>query len=122
MIVCDIGHNEEGIREVVAMINRTKHARLHMVFGTVNDKNVLPVLDIMPSEATYYFCKADIPRAMDAEKLKNQAHCSGLEGGYYDSVKAAIDEAIRNAAPEDMIMIGGSTFVVAEALQYLENE
>jgi len=122
LMICDVGHNEDGIREVVKMIEKTSHHKLHMVFGTVNDKDAGPVLKLLPGKAVYYFCKADIPRGMDAGMLKEQANDIGLKGQRYDSVKEAIESALQSAGPEDFIFIGGSTFIVADALGYFESK
>ncbi|MFO8129216.1 MAG: folylpolyglutamate synthase/dihydrofolate synthase family protein [Bacteroidales bacterium] len=115
--VCDIGHNPAGLREILSMIRHTPHKKLHMVFGTVNDKPADPVLRLLPENATYYFCKASIPRGMDAEELSRQAGKAGLTGKTFTSVKNAIRSARQAAGKHDLVFIGGSTFVVAEALE-----
>ena len=112
--VCDTGHNVEGIEEVVSQIKQQTYARLHIVLGMVKDKDVVNVLKRMPEEAHYYFCQANIPRAMDAFQLAGKAESIGRKGIVVPDVNAAIREAERNSAPDDMIFIGGSTFVVAE--------
>ena len=116
LVICDIGHNREGIREVINMIGQTPHRQLHFVLGLVADKNVDPVLQLLPSQARYYLCKADIPRAMDAQELKNKASANNLNGDHYPSVKKAYQAALENANPDDLVFVGGSTFVVAEVL------
>ncbi|MBU2651108.1 MAG: bifunctional folylpolyglutamate synthase/dihydrofolate synthase [Bacteroidetes bacterium] len=121
LMICDVGHNEDGIREIVRMIQNTSCKKLHMVFGSVNDKDAGPVLKLLPKDAVYYFCKADIPRGMDAGILKEQANGIGLKGQRYDSVKDAIESALQSANPDDLIFIGGSTFIVADALGWLES-
>ncbi len=120
LIVCDIGHNEGGISEVIKMIKKTRFKTLHMVFGAVDDKNIDPVLNQLPTAAKYYFCKAKIPRAMDEDKLLKLAREKGIHGESYESIDKAVNKAIKNANQQDVIFIGGSTFVVAEALQLLE--
>ncbi len=82
----------------------------------VSDKDISSVLDILPREAVYYFCKASIPRAMDENALAEKARHTGLKGSTYPTVAEAYAAARRNATSEDMIYIGGSTFVVAEVL------
>lgn len=114
--ICDIGHNRDGIREVLNMICHMPHHNLHFVIGLVADKNVDPVLQLLPKDATYYFCKADIPRGLDAEKLKKSAHEYGLIGSVYPSVKEAYQQALKDASENDLVFVGGSTFVVAEIL------
>ena len=116
LIVCDTGHNEDGIREVVEQINDTPYKTLHFVFGTVGDKNPDRVLAILPKNAQYYFVKADIERALNEEVLKTEASRFGLKGERYPSVAAGLAKARENAEKHDLIFIGGSTFVVAEIL------
>lgn len=113
-IVCDTGHNIDGIREVVNQIKAQSFQKLHIVFGVVKDKDVQEVLSVLPKDAFYYFCEAKIPRAMDAAQLETLARTMGLKGTVIKDVNAALTEARRQAAKDDMIFIGGSTFVVAE--------
>ena len=90
--------------------------KLHIVFGIVNDKNTNSILSILPKHAVYYFCKADIPRALDADELKRIASSLFINGESYSSVKEALLAAQTKAAKEDIVFIGGSTFVVAEVI------
>ena len=115
-IVCDTGHNEDGIRMVVEQLSQTAFKRLHIVIGVVSDKDPAKVLALLPRDAHYYFCKADIPRAMDEHQLWSKAAEAGLRGNVYPTVKEAFEAAKAAADPEDMIFVGGSTFVVAEIL------
>ena len=115
-IVCDTGHNQGGIAEVTEQIRQTPYKRLHVVFGTVADKDPSGVLKLLPTDATYYFCQADIPRALNARQLKKTAADFGLIGDAYESVAEAYAEALKAAETDDFIFIGGSTFVVAEIL------
>ncbi len=115
-IVCDTGHNAEGVIELVEQIAQTPYEKLHMVWGMVNDKDINKVLQLLPKNAKYYFAKADIPRGLDAEKLKSEAQKHGLRGDNYLSVAEAFRKAKKNAGPNDLIFIGGSTFIVAEVL------
>jgi dihydrofolate synthase / folylpolyglutamate synthase len=114
LIVCDTGHNIDGMTEVVKQIRSQTFEKLHFVFGIVRDKDVSAVLDILPKDAFYYFCEAKIPRAMKAEELANIAGTAGLRGMVVRDVNEAVAEAKRRASKNDMIFIGGSTFVVAE--------
>jgi len=114
LVICDTGHNEAGIKEVLKQISREKFASLHIVWGTVNDKDPGRMLALLPKNARYYFCQAKIPRAMNAGELKEKAKAYQLEGEMVEDVNQAIDQARKNCSPEDMIFIGGSTFVVAE--------
>ncbi len=86
------------------------------MIGTVNDKNISKILDHLPKDAKYYFCKADIPRGLDQNQLLKLAVRSGLNGKSFSSVKNALNAARSQAKSDDMIFIGGSTFVVAEVL------
>jgi dihydrofolate synthase / folylpolyglutamate synthase len=114
LIVCDTGHNIDGLREIVKQIAAQTFEKLHFVFGVVRDKDLEPVLDILPRDAFYYFCEAKIPRALTAEELAGKARAKGLNGKVITDVNAALNDAKANASPNDMIFIGGSTFVVAE--------
>lgn len=114
LTVCDTGHNEAGIREVVQQIGLTPHHRLHMIIGMVKDKDVSGVLGLLPREASYIFCQANIPRAMDAVTLQHHAREAGLSGKVIKNVNEAIREVTSIASADDMIFVGGSTFVVAE--------
>jgi dihydrofolate synthase/folylpolyglutamate synthase len=117
LVVADTGHNEAGLRLVLAQLARVPHERLHFVIGTVNDKDVTKVLALLPREATYYFCQADIPRALPAAELAAQAQAAGLTGQVYGPVPAAVAAARAAAGPADVVFIGGSTFVVAEVAE-----
>ncbi len=117
LIICDTGHNEAGWEEVLLNINQTPFKNLHMVVGIMRDKNSDKLLSIFPSEATYYFCNADFERALPAKELQEEAKIKNLQGKSYPDVLSALDAAIKNAQPEDLIFIGGSTFIVAEALK-----
>jgi dihydrofolate synthase/folylpolyglutamate synthase len=114
LTICDTGHNEDGIKEVLMQIELTPHQNLHFVIGMVNDKEIDKVLLMLPKEATYYFCKANIPRGLNENILKEKALSIGLKGKSYSSVKNAIKAAKTKANENDLIFIGGSTFVVAE--------
>lgn len=116
LIVADIAHNEAGIKEVFKQVKQTPHKKLHIVFGTVNDKDIHKILSLLPKKATYYFCKADIPRALDEIILAEEAKKFGLRGEIYSSVKLALNTAKKNASAKDFILITGSAFVVAEAI------
>ncbi|MEG2277311.1 MAG: folylpolyglutamate synthase/dihydrofolate synthase family protein [Odoribacter sp.] len=116
LTICDTGHNIDGITEVVRQLKTCSYRCLHFVIGMVSDKDVNSVLQILPKEAVYYFCKASIPRAMDEHTLAEKAQCAGLKGSCYATVAEAYSEAKAQATKEDMIYIGGSTFVVAEVI------
>ncbi|KQS40613.1 folylpolyglutamate synthase/dihydrofolate synthase family protein [Pedobacter sp. Leaf194] len=116
LMICDTGHNEAGITEVIKNIEQTQYERLHIVFGMVKDKDITKVLSLMPKNASYYFCKPHIERGLETCELQKQAAAFGLEGIACQSVPDAKATAISHAGENDLIFIGGSTFVVAEAL------
>ena len=115
-IICDVGHNEDGIKEIVKQLNKLKYKKLHFVYGTVNDKNFDKILSLLPKDAKYYFCKPNIQRGLSADDLQREAKKHQLLGNNFDSVDNAIYRARENQKEEDILFIGGSTFVVAEAL------
>jgi dihydrofolate synthase/folylpolyglutamate synthase len=117
LVVADTGHNEEGIKEVLDNLRRFKYKALHFVLGVVNDKDVSKILELLPKEAVYYFTKASIPRALDQNELKILAEKNKLAGNAYSTVEEAFDAAKKKAKKDDLIFIGGSTFVVADALK-----
>lgn len=114
LTIADTGHNEAGILEVVNQLKKYPYSQLWMVIGMVNDKDISKVLDLLPKDATYIFCQASIPRAMDADILASKALEKGLMGQVIPKVTDAIEFARKNAGADDLIFIGGSTFVVAE--------
>ncbi|WP_372653755.1 folylpolyglutamate synthase/dihydrofolate synthase family protein [Draconibacterium sp.] len=116
LTVCDTGHNEDGMKSIVQQLENTAYKKLHFVFGTVGDKDPAKVLALLPKHANYYFVKADIARAMDADELADRAKEFGVVGEVYPSVNEAYKKAQLVADKTDMIFIGGSTFVVAEVL------
>ena len=116
LVICDTGHNEDGIKEVLKNIANTPHQNLHMVWGMVKDKDVAKILELLPKEATYYFCQPNIPRGKPTEELAQEAQKYQLKGQAYASVAEAYQQALSHAQPNDLVFIGGSTFVVAEVL------
>ncbi|WP_179413089.1 bifunctional folylpolyglutamate synthase/dihydrofolate synthase [Mucilaginibacter sp. E4BP6] len=116
LTICDTGHNPEGIKEVLKNIAATPYQHLHFVIGMVNDKDISKVLSMLPTDATYYFCRPEIPRGLEAENLKQQAADFGLHGEIYSDVKSAYQWAQKNAEKDDLVFVGGSTFVVAEVV------
>lgn len=116
LTICDTGHNEDGIRLVLNQISTISHNNLHFVIGMVNDKDINKVLSMLPNDAIYYFCKADIPRGMPADELQKMASQHGLTGSIYKSVNEAYNAALKKANDDDLVFIGGSTFTVAEVV------
>jgi dihydrofolate synthase/folylpolyglutamate synthase len=116
LTIADMGHNVDGITQVVKQIELTPHDKLHFVLGVVNDKDIDAMLKLLPSDASYYFCKADIPRGLDAALLAEKAATLGLKGNVYSTVNQALHDARKYAAHKDLIVVGGSAFVVAEVV------
>ena len=114
MVYCDTAHNAEGLSEVMQIVNELTFERLHFVFGMVKDKDSSTVLSLLPKDAIYYFCEAKIPRALDVNTLMARAKEFNLNGQAIKDVNDAIKAAKAAADKNDLIFIGGSTFVVAE--------
>ena len=115
-IVCDTGHNREGLSYIMQQLEDEKFQELHIVFGVVNDKDLSTIADLLPKNARYYFCKPDIPRGKEANELKKYLEGYEIEGSVYNSVEEAYKSALEQASPDDFILVGGSTFVVAEII------
>ncbi len=115
-IIGDTAHNSAGIKEVLEQLKSINYKNLHIVLGMVNDKNIGEILSIMPQKAKYYFTKADIPRALHQNDLQQVANAYALTGNAYSSVQKALAQAKLEAENEDLIFVGGSTFVVAEVV------
>jgi dihydrofolate synthase/folylpolyglutamate synthase len=115
-IICDIAHNAHGLRYIAEQLLSENYDRLHIVFGMANDKDVNSVLALMPKNARYYFTRASVERALDEKILKEHAATYGLKGSTFASVSEAIHAAKEDAGENDLIFIGGSSFVVADAL------
>lgn len=116
LTICDTGHNEDGLSYVIEQINQTPYNNLHFVLGMVNDKDIDKVLSMLPKQAHYYLCKADIPRGLDVELLEEKTKKAGLTYSTYNSVKEALSAAQKNAKENDLVFVGGSTFTVAEVV------
>jgi dihydrofolate synthase/folylpolyglutamate synthase len=116
-IVCDTAHNAEGFKLVISQIGDTPCRKLHIIIGFVKEKNLDDFLDIFPRNAVYYFTKPDIPRGLNENITMERAGRYGLKGKAYGSVMKAFNAARSSAAADDMIFIGGSTYVVAEFLK-----
>ena len=116
LVVCDTGHNAHGLAEVVAQIRAQHYERLFMVIGMVDDKDFSSVIPLMPKEAHYIFTQASVRRALPAAELAAKFRHEGFEGDVVPDVHEAYRHAISLASADDMIFIGGSTFVVADLL------
>lgn len=116
LTICDTGHNAHGIAYVADQLKATPHRELYCVIGFVRDKDLAHILPLLPHDAHYIFTQARSERALPAAELTAKAAIYGLRGEAVEEVTAAVARAKELAAPEDMIFIGGSTYVVAEAL------
>ncbi|OQP62573.1 dihydrofolate synthase [Niastella vici] len=117
VVVLDVGHNEDGIKQITAQIELSDYQHLHIVIGMVKDKEVEKVLALLPKEATYYFTRAQIPRALPEDELAARAQATGLNGHTYGDVNTALQTAINKADKRDMILVCGSVFVVGEVAE-----
>ena len=115
-LVCDTAHNKEGLLFTMKQLQQTNQGVLHIVFGVVGDKNLDAILSLLPTSARYYFCAPNIPRALHVTTLKQKATDFNLTGKSYRSVKSALRAALKAATTNDLIYVGGSTFVVAEVV------
>ncbi|MBO6533545.1 MAG: bifunctional folylpolyglutamate synthase/dihydrofolate synthase [Muricauda sp.] len=116
LVVCDTAHNKEGLQLVLKQVEKQSFEKLHVVLGFVKDKDVRSVLTLFPKDAHYYFVKPSIPRGMEATQLRELAEEQGLKGKVCKSVNKGLKKALKNAGQQDMIYVGGSTFVVAEVV------
>jgi len=116
LVICDTAHNKEGLSVVLSQLKKMNAARIHFVLGFVNDKVIEDLLSLFPKDGIYYFCKADIPRAMKTDELELMSEKFALKGKSYSSVQQAYQAAIKNAKENEIVFAGGSTFVVAEVL------
>ena len=122
LTICDTAHNVGGLQYIFRHLASIPHQRLHLVIGMVSDKDVNTVLTLVPKDAICYFTQASVNRAMPAEELTRRANAIGLQGTTYTDVASAYDTALSNASADDIIYIGGSTFVVADLLAYLNTK
>ena len=116
MIVADVAHNKEGISQVVSQIRKQRYQPLHLVLGFVQDKEIMPIVSLLPNEAKLYLCAANNPRSLQLNSLEKYVSNKTLHYSTYSSVAAAYSAAKNNAKSSDFIYVGGSTFVVAEVL------
>ncbi len=116
LVICDTGHNEDGIKEVLHNVSLYSYKQLHFVLGVVNDKDISSILKLLPKDAIYYFTKASVPRALPESELKLKAEEFELKGNTFATVKDALNAAKEKSKANDLIFVGGSTFVVADVL------
>jgi dihydrofolate synthase/folylpolyglutamate synthase len=122
LTICDTAHNVGGLEYIFRHLASIPHQRLHLVIGMVSDKDVNTVLTLVPKDAICYFTQASVNRAMPAKELTRRANAVGMQGTTYTNVASAYDTALSNASANDIIYIGGSTFVVADLLAYLNTK
>ncbi len=118
-IICDTAHNQEGLSLVVNQLLEEKHKKLHIVFGVVDDKDLKSILSLLPKKAIYYFTKPSIKRGLSENLLKKEANNEGLRGDEFSNVFSAVQAVKENASAQDLVYVGGSTFVVADYLESL---
>lgn len=116
LVIADTGHNYDGLKETMSKLQALNKSDMHIVFGVVADKDLAKVLPLLPRRATYYFCKANVPRALNADELTTIAAAAGLQGKAYGSCRKAYNAAQKAANTNSVVYIGGSTFVVGEIL------
>ena len=116
LVICDTAHNEDGLKEVMSQVSAINYSKLHFVLGMVKDKNIYNILTLLPKDAIYYFCEAKIPRSMDKFDLQKTSSEFNLSGKVFSSVEEALNQAKSEAIDNDLIYVGGSTFVVAEII------
>ena len=116
LTICDTGHNVGGMQYITKQLKETPHQRLHIIIGMVNDKDVNTVLSMLPKDAVYYFTQASVKRAMPVEEFAQKAEKHDLHGNSYANVELAYRTAKQNAEKNDLIFVGGSTFIVADML------
>lgn len=117
-LICDTGHNVGGISYIIEQLKHQKYERLHIVIGMVNDKDISGVLSMLPKNATYYFTKASVKRALSEKELQSLAMQSRLHGDAYPDVETAVAAAKEKANKNDFIFVGGSSFIVADLLKF----
>ncbi len=122
LVICDTGHNYDGLKHTIAQLLRINSKTLHIIIGFVSDKDISGILSLFPARARYYFTRADIPRAMDQEMLMKKAADYSLKGDSYGTVYQAYLSALGYASEEDLIFIGGSTFIVADLLLSISDD
>ena len=116
LTICDTAHNEDGVNKIVKQIYQTKYNNLHFILGLVDEKKRKKIFLHLPKKATYYFCKANNERGLDEKLLKKEAKTFQLYGDSYKSVMRAFESAKKNAKDDDLIFVGGSTFIVSEII------
>lgn len=115
-VICDTGHNIGGMQYIAEQLASMHYDKLHIIIGMVNDKDINGVIALLPSDATYYFTQASVKRALPAEEIMKTGNSHGLHGAAYPNVKEALEAAKRKASENDLIFVGGSTFIVSDLI------
>jgi dihydrofolate synthase/folylpolyglutamate synthase len=113
-VILDVAHNEHGVNALLEQLASLQYHQLHIVTGMVKDKDIQAVLALLPKNALYYFTQSHIPRALPVKELAEQAAAVGLNGHAFEDVNIALKDAIKNANHNDLILVIGSVFLVAE--------
>jgi dihydrofolate synthase/folylpolyglutamate synthase len=113
-IIADIAHNQAGLENITQQLKNLKMGKLYCIIGFMKEKDIAQILPFFPKEAEYVFCQANVPRAMDAKWLALKAALYHIDGRVIPDVNSALKEVMEKAGDEDVIFVGGSTFVVAE--------
>src|SRR5690606_2379045 len=116
LIVADTAHNKNGLALVMQQVQQQRFDSLFMVFGVVNDKDIYSILSFLPKKAEYFVAKPNVPRSLDADIIKEKLQEAGFKATVFNSITQALENARERATKNDMIYIGGSTFVVAEVI------
>lgn len=119
---CDTGHNTGGFQYIANQLKNEKYSTLRIVIGFVSDKDFTHILEMLPRNAIYYFTEASVKRALPKEALVEYANKVGLKFSIFASVKDAFEKANADSKEDDMIYVGGSTFIVADLLEYIKNK
>ena len=114
MIICDTAHNEAALREVISQLIDMEYSDLHFIIGFSNDKNLKKISKIFPEDSKYYFVQSKVGRARDAKEVRDIFKLNNRYGDYYKSIENTIKYVKGVSKENDIIFIGGSTFVVSE--------
>ena len=118
-VVLDVAHNEHGIKALLEQLDTLSYQQLHIITGMVKDKDINAVLNLLPKNANYYYTQSHLPRALPSKELAAIASAIGLKGLEFENVNIALDTAKKNANPNDLIIVIGSIFLVAEVTRKL---
>lgn len=118
LMVCDTAHNADGLIQVLQQAKETPHRQLHLITGFVNDKDTGSIMAMLPPTANYYFTRLSVPRTLDENELLERAASSGISGKAYPDVGSAVHDCLASAGPDDLVLITGSNFLVADYLMY----